>query len=203
MSVVCFCQISWAFLGSHLSFEPPEKFKCSYRSFPRKSFVRFRRWSHCRWAALSLVLVCLFDHKLSIFQKVRCHDLCGSLQRFYRLYIRNHAIALPCMGWELRLVGLGTKCHTHLRCVIKPFEHSEAFSVHDARRMWPGIIDGKKDAHSYYLVQSGFMTLLFLVHSAQVERIRGQLDAVTDARGLQQLMRHLPLILLAWWRCRI
>ncbi len=96
----------------------------------------------------------------------------------------------------LSLVGLGTKCHTHLRCVIKLFEHSEAFSVHDARRMWPGIIDGKKDAHSAYLVQSGFMTLLFLVHSAQVERIRGQLDAVTDARGLQQLMRHLPLILL-------
>lgn len=52
---------------------------------PRKSFVRFRRWSHCRWAALSLVLVCLFDHKPAIFQNARCYDLCGSVQGFYRL----------------------------------------------------------------------------------------------------------------------
>ena len=47
--------------GSHFdfSFEPTKKFKCSYRKYREnmiKSFVRFRRWSHCRWAALSLVL---------------------------------------------------------------------------------------------------------------------------------------------------
>lgn len=89
----------------------------------------------------------------------------------------------------LSLVGLSAKCHTHLRC----YQAFWAFqSIFCAWRM--------QNVNRHSGKNEKRMLTLYLVLTAQVERIRGQLDAVTDARSLQQLMRHLPLILLAWWR---
>ena len=179
----------------HTLISPPsqrKKIKCSYSNYRenmRKSFVRFRRWSHCHLAALSLDLVVLVTYvcliKPATFQTARfliflvvCRDFMD-----YAKSCRSPSLH------GLSLVGLSAKCHTHLRC----YQAFWAFqSIFCAWRM--------QNVNRHSGKNENRMLTLYLVLTAQVERIRGQLDAVTDARSLQQLMRHLPLILLAWWR---